>query len=93
LTASFSVPSPFAISTTPGWILGCFGTVRVRRARKAARRVAGSSGSFPSTMAGLQTETGFVTSRRTADANRSATSVPRRGTNAGKNGARTAAPL
>jgi hypothetical protein len=93
LTASFTVPSAFVIAITPGSSFGCFGTVRVRRARNASRRVAGSSGSWPSTVAGLQTESGLVTSSRASVAKRSPTSAPRRGTNAGRNGARTAAPL
>jgi hypothetical protein len=93
LRSSFNVPSSFRISTTPGRIFGCAGTVRVRRVRKASSRVAGSLGASPSTSAGLQTASGLLTSSRAAIVKRSPMSVPGRGKNTGKNGARTAAPL
>jgi hypothetical protein len=62
-TASFSVPSWSATSTTPGVSFGCAGTVRVSRARKPSRRVAGSLGRWPAS-AGLQSVIGFTTSSR-----------------------------
>jgi hypothetical protein len=94
-TSSFSVPIWSRTVTTPGTIFGWAGDVRVTRARKASRRVAGSVGAPFPTSAGLQTAIGFTTSTSGAPvaSKRSRTIVPGRGTNAGTNAAFTGAPL
>jgi len=91
-TARVSVPSALVTSTRPGAIFGCGGFVLVRFTLNASRRIACSTRGRPFTSAGLQSARGFVTSSLLPGSNRSATSVPGRGTNDGRNFARTGAP-
>jgi hypothetical protein len=91
-TASVNVPSVLVTSTGPGVIFGCGGLVRVRFTLNASRRIACSTRGRPSTSAGLQSARGFVTSSFPPESNRSPTSVPGRGTNDGRNFARTGPP-